>query len=49
MGTAGHSVIISSNDQEFLHIHEAHTNWRGGPNIHFKDNFPISGLYKIWG
>jgi hypothetical protein len=52
MGAGGHSVIISSNAQEFLHVHpieEVSINWKGGPDIKFKTNFPISGLYKIWG
>jgi hypothetical protein len=52
MGAGGHTVIISSNAQEFLHVHpsqEVARNWRGGPDIQFKANFPLSGLYKVWG
>ena len=52
MGAGGHSVIISSNAQEFLHVHptqEVSSNWKGGPDIQFKANFPLSGLYKAWG
>ncbi|CAN5129413.1 hypothetical protein BH18THE2_BH18THE2_31590 [soil metagenome] len=33
MGAGGHSVIISSNIQEFLHVHpveEVDSNWKGG-------------------
>jgi hypothetical protein len=45
----GHNVIISSDLREFLHVHpteEVDTNWRGGPDISFKSNFPRPGLYK---
>jgi len=52
MGAGGHSVIISSSAQEFLHVHPAQevpSNWRGGPDVYFKAKFPISGLYKVWG
>jgi hypothetical protein len=52
MGAGGHSVIISSNAQEFLHVHpveEVPANWKGGPDIQFKANFPLEGLYKVWG
>ena len=52
MGAGGHSVIISSNLQEFLHVHpkeEVTHEWKGGPAISFSTIFPHSGLYKIWG
>jgi hypothetical protein len=52
MGTGGHSVIISSNIQEFLHVHptdEVEPNWKGGPNVSFRASFPKPGLYKAWG
>ena len=52
MGTGGHSVIISSNIQEFLHVHptdEVEPNWKGGPNVSFRASFPKQGLYKAWG
>jgi hypothetical protein len=52
MSAGGHTVIISSNAQEFLHVHpsqEVPTNWKGGPDIQFKANFPLAGLYKVWG
>ena len=52
MAAGGHSVIISSDLREFLHVHpteEVDANWRGGPDISFKTNFPKSGLYKAWG
>ncbi|MGN6347435.1 MAG: hypothetical protein ACTHME_07020 [Candidatus Nitrosocosmicus sp.] len=52
MGAGGHTIIISSNAQEFLHVHpsqEVARNWRGGPDIQFRANFPLSGLYKVWG
>ena len=52
MGAGGHSVIISSNLQEFLHVHpseEVSSNWKGGPEISFNTVFPHPGLYKAWG
>jgi hypothetical protein len=52
MAAGGHSVIISSDLREFLHVHpteEVEANWRGGPDISFKSNFPKPGLYKAWG
>jgi plastocyanin len=52
MAAGGHTVIISSDLKEFLHVHptmEVNTNWHGGPDISFKTNFPKPGLYKAWG
>ena len=52
MGAGGHSVIISSDLQEFLHVHptdEVDPNWKGGPHISFRTSFPQPGLYKAWG
>jgi len=52
MGAGGHSVIISSDLQEFLHVHptdEVDPNWKGGPHISFRTSFPKPGLYKAWG
>jgi hypothetical protein len=52
MGAGGHSVIISRDTKEFLHVHpteEVDPNWRGGPEISFRTNFPKSGIYKVWG
>ena len=52
MAAGGHSVIISNDLREFLHVHptmEIGTNWRGGPDILFRTNFPKPGLYKAWG
>jgi plastocyanin len=52
MAAGGHSVIISSDLREFLHVHpteEVAGNWRGGPDISFKTNFPKPGHYKAWG
>jgi hypothetical protein len=52
MGAGGHSVIISSDTKEFLHVHpteEVDPIWRGGPEISFRTNFPKSGIYKAWG
>ena len=52
MGAGGHSVIISSDLQEFLHVHpteEVNPDWKGGPHISFRTIFPKPGLYKTWG
>ncbi len=52
MGAGGHTVIISSNLQEFLHVHpkeEVTPGWKGGPVISFSTVFPYPGLYKAWG
>ena len=52
MGAGGHSVIISDDIQEFLHVHpieEVDSTWKGGPTVHFKTSFPNPGLYKVWG
>ena len=52
MGAGGHSVIISEDIQEFLHVHpseEVDSAWKGGPTVRFKTNFPSPGLYKVWG
>jgi hypothetical protein len=52
MAAGGHSVIISSDLNEFLHVHpteEVDTDWHRGPEIFFKTNFPKPGLYKAWG
>ena len=52
MEAGGHSVIISSNMQDFLHVHpteEVEPNWKGGPHISFRTTFPKPGLYKTWG
>ena len=52
MGAGGHSVIISTNAHDFLHIHpteEVQSNWKGGPEVSFKTRFSNSGLYKVWG
>lgn len=52
MSAGGHSVIISSDIQEFLHVHpseEVDPNWKGGPHISFRTSFPKPGLYKVWG
>jgi len=53
MGAGGHSVIISRDIKEFLHVHPSEEvdpiSWRGGPAISFKTGFPKPGLYKTWG
>ena len=51
MGAGGHSVIISSNIQNFLHVHpteEVNPDWKGGPHISFRTTFPKPDLYKVW-
>lgn len=52
MGAGGHSVIISNNVEDFLHVHpteEVQPAWNGGPEVSFKTRFSIGGLYKVWG
>jgi hypothetical protein len=52
MGAGGHSVIISSDLEEFIHVHpieEVEPAWKGGPHISFRTSFPKPGLYKAWG
>jgi hypothetical protein len=52
MGAGGHTVIISNDMNEFLHVHpteEVEHSWKRGPDISFKTNFPKQGLYKAWG
>ena len=52
MAAGGHSVIISSDLMEFLHVHptkEVDAAWRDGPDVSFKTSFPKPGLYKAWG
>ncbi len=52
MGAGGHSVIVSRDIRQFLHVHpseEVQSNWRGGPAVSFKTTFIYPGLYKAWG
>ncbi len=52
MGAGGHSVIVSRDVRQFLHVHpskEIQSNWRGGPAVSFKTRFRYPGLYKVWG
>jgi hypothetical protein len=52
MGAGGHSVIVSQDVRQFLHVHpseEVQSNWRGGPAVFFKTKFTYPGLYKAWG
>jgi hypothetical protein len=49
MGAGGHSVIISSDIREFLHVHpteEVVPNWKGGPEVSFRTNFPSQDYTK---
>jgi hypothetical protein len=51
-GAGGHSVIISSDISEYLHVHptkEVDLDWHGGPDISFRTSFTKPGLYKAWG
>ncbi len=52
MGAGEHSVIISTNAHDFLHIHpteEVQSNWKGVPEVSFKTRFSNSGIYNVWG
>jgi len=52
MGAGGHSVIVSQDVRQFLHVHPSEvvqSNWRGGPAVSFKTKFTYPGLYKVWG
>jgi hypothetical protein len=52
MGAGGHVVIISSDRNEFLHVHptqEVSPDWNGGPKVSFSTSFPKPGIYKAWG
>jgi hypothetical protein len=52
MGAGGHAVIISSDRNEFLHVHptqEVSSDWKGGPEVAFSTSFPKPGIYKAWG
>ena len=52
MGAGGHSVIVSRDVRQFLHVHpskEVQSNWRGGPAVSFKTKFTYPGIYKVWG
>jgi hypothetical protein len=52
MGAGGHGVIISSDIQEFLHVHPTEgvePDWKGRPHVSFRTSFPKPGLYKTWG
>jgi len=52
MGAGGHAVIISSDRNEFLHVHptqEVSLDWKGGPEVAFSTSFPKPGIYKAWG
>jgi hypothetical protein len=48
LGAIGHVVILSSDTNDYLHVHpmdEGST----GPDAHFHTTFPHPGVYKIWG
>lgn len=51
MGAGSHSVIVSRDVRQFLHVHpseEVQADWRGGPTVSFKTKFAYPGLYKVW-
>ena len=50
MGAGGHTVIISSNAQEFLHVHpvqEVPANWKGGPIYILKSTFQYQAYIRF--
>ncbi|MFC7443132.1 hypothetical protein [Laceyella putida] len=48
LGAVGHVVIISSDAEQYLHVHPADEN-ATGPDAMFHTTFPKAGVYKIWG
>lgn len=48
LGAMGHSVAISSDLKQYLHIHPMTTKGHG-PKVTFMTFFPKKGVYKIWG
>jgi hypothetical protein len=49
LGAAGHVVIVSSDMEQYLHVHPADSQQTAGPEAKFSTTFPADGLYKIWG
>jgi hypothetical protein len=48
LGALGHSVAISKDKKDYLHIHPI-TAKGSGPKVTFMTYFPDAGVYKIWG
>lgn len=48
LGSAGHVVIVSEDQEEFLHVHPVDEKVTG-PNVSYMTSFPRRGNYKIWG
>lgn len=48
LGAVGHVVILSSDTEQYLHVHPADEK-STGPDAKFITQFPQSGVYKIWG
>ncbi|GFN33248.1 hypothetical protein [Paenibacillus xylaniclasticus] len=49
LGAAGHVVIVSSDMEQYLHVHPADSQVEAEAEADFSTVFPTSGLYKIWG
>jgi len=48
LGASGHSVILNSAADVYVHVHAAEEMSSGG-NVMFHTVFPEAGFYKIWG
>ena len=48
LGSAGHVVIVSENQDEFLHVHPINEQ-STGPEVTYAVTFPKAGIYKVWG
>ncbi len=48
LGAVGHVVILSSDAEQYLHVHPTDEK-ATGPDAKFMTKFPKSGVYKVWG
>ncbi|ASS73685.1 hypothetical protein CIG75_00965 [Tumebacillus algifaecis] len=48
LGAVGHVVILSAGTDHYLHVHPVDEQAQG-PEAAFMTNFPVQGIYKIWG
>ncbi|QTH44483.1 hypothetical protein J4772_08850 [Cohnella sp. LGH] len=48
LGASGHSVILNSTADVYVHVHAAEEMSSGG-SVMFHTVFPEAGIYKIWG
>ncbi|SHE50673.1 hypothetical protein SAMN05444392_101764 [Seinonella peptonophila] len=48
LGAVGHVVIISDDQEQYLHVHPLEEKAQG-PDAKFATTFPSKGVYKIWG